>query len=264
MNATAEAPVRPKNTRNATEALEAVTSVPAQHNEAEELQALALHILNEACADLLTQRMGNIAGALHAASEASDIAYSLHRPEDSDTEPPTSIDGLVLICHHLTAAEAHLEAATGDELPGAISAAVMLGHAQQFARRLHAAITGLPGSLEDLRALTTYSGAKPFRDRPTPPIRRDPAAALEPGQLSRAQLQLFMQQLAGGLGTVNQTLQMAQTSDEDWQRQRLLDAAQLMTQSLGAIADHASGSTICGSIGDWICGPFFNELGDAA
>lgn len=252
-----------KSARTSQKAIQATTPAP-QKTEAEELQFRALNILLFVITDLSESGLSGMPGALHAANQDDSIAYSMCYPNDCGTIPPAPLDGLILICHHLGAVGPYLEDATDADLHVAISASALLAHAQQLAHRLHAAIEGLPGTLEDLRALTTYAGAKPFRDRPTPPIRRDPAATLEPGTLSRAQLQLFMEQLAGGLRTINQTLQMAQTSDEDWQRQRLLDAGQLMTQSLGAIADHASGSTICGSIGDWICGPFFNELGDAA
>lgn len=265
MNATAEAPTRPKNTRKTASAPEAASPAPAHHkSEAEELQAKALKILLFVITGLSESGLSGIPGALHAANQADSVGYSMCYPNDSGTIPPAPLDGLALICHHLDAIDQHLESADGLALPTAISAAALLGHAQQFARRLYAAIAGLPGTLEDLRALTTYAGAKPYPSRPTPPIRREPAAALELDQLSRAQLQLFMEQVAGGLGTLNETLMMAQTCDEDWQRQRLLDAGQLMAQSLGAIADHASGSSICGSIGRWMCGPFFDELGGAA
>lgn len=251
-----------KSARASQKAIQTTTPAP-QKTEAEVLQAQALNILMHVSSDLSEANLFNIPGAEAAATAASNIAYDLSHPEEQD-KPIAPLDGLLLIRHSLETVATCLDAAPPMLIPTAISAAGLLAHVDQLASRLFFAIEGLPGSLEDLRALTTYAGAKPFRDRPTPPIRRDPAATLEPGQLSRAQLQLFMQQVAGSLGTINQTLQMAQTSDEDWQRQRLLDAAQLMTQSLGAVADHASGSTICGSIGDWMCGPFFNDLGDAA
>lgn len=263
MNATAEAPTRPKNTRKPEKSAEAVTPAPAHRSESEELQAQALNILMCISSDLSEAGLFDIPGAENAAITAVNIAYDLCHPDECES-PRQPLDGIALIRHHLESVGTCLDAAPSELVPTAISAAGLLEHADQFAQRLFSAIGGLPGTLEDLRTLTTYAGAKPYRNRPTPPIRRDPAATLEPGLLSRAQLQLFMEQVAGGLGTVNQTLQMAQTSDEDWQRQRLLDAGQLMVQSLGAIADHASGSTIAGSIGSWVCGPFFDELGDAA
>ena len=242
-------------------AIQASSTAP-QKSEAEELQAKALQILLFVITNLAESGLSGIPGALHAANQADSIGYSMCYPNDSGTIPPAPLDGLALICHHLGTVEPYLESADDVDLHVAISASALLAHAQQLAHRLHAAIEGLPGTLEDLRALTTYAGAKTYRDRPTPPIRRDPAATLEPGQLSRAQLQLFMEQVADGLKTTNQTLKMAQTSDEAWQRQSCLDAGQLMVQSLGAIADHASGFTIGGSIGDWVCGPFFNDLGE--
>ncbi len=263
MNATAEAPTRPKNTRKPEKSAEAVTPAPAHRSESEELQAQALNILMCISSDLSEAGLFDIPGAENAAITAVNIAYDLCHPDECES-PRQPLDGIALIRHHLESVGTCLGAAPSELVPTAISAAGLQEHADQFAQRLFAAIGGLPATLEDLRVLTTYAGAKPYRNRPTPPIRRNPAATLEPGQLSRAQLQLFIEQVADGLRTTNQTLKMAQTSDEAWQRQSCLDAGQLMVQSLGAIADHASGSTIAGSIGSWVCGPFFDELGDAA
>lgn len=261
-----EVSTRPQKAAKATHTPAKANRAPApaaQNPEAEDLQAQALHILMYVSTDLAEANLTNIPGALHAATEANNIAYCMCHPEDSASEPPTVLDGLTLICHHLDAVGLHLAAAEGHELHSAISAAALLDHTQQLARRLHAAIVGLPGTIEDLRALTTYAGAKPYRDRPTPPIRRAPAALLEHGKLSRAQLQLFVEVLAGELGTIDDLLKMAQSCDEDWQHQRLLDAGQSMVQNLGAIVDHASGGKTRGSIGRWFCGPFFEELGGA-
>ncbi|MGE8319071.1 MAG: hypothetical protein ACN6O3_10020 [Comamonas sp.] len=55
-----------------------------------------------------------------------------------------------------------------------------LYYAEKLADRICRAYEGLPGTLEELRALTTFAGAKPYRDRPTPPIRRAPAAVAGP------------------------------------------------------------------------------------
>lgn len=248
---------------NATsKAIKAAAPAPLK-SESEELQAQALHILMCISSDLSEVGLFDIPGAENAAITAVNIAYDLCHPDECE-RPRQPLDGIVLIRHHLESVGTCLGAAPSELVPTAISAAGLQEHADQFAQRLFAAIGGLPATLEDLRVLTTYAGAKPYRNRPTPPIHREPAATLEPGLLSRGQLQRFMEELAGGLSTINQTLQMAQTCDEDWQRQRLLDAGQLMVQSLGAIADHASGSSVGGSIGDWMCGPFFDELGDAA
>ena len=233
-----------------------------QTSEAERLQAKALQVLLFVITDLAESGLSGIPGALHAANQADSIGYSMCYPNDSGTIPPAPLDGLALICHHLGTVEPYLEAATDADLHIAISASALLAHAQQLANRLHEAIAGLPRTLEDLRALTTYAGAKPYRNRPTPPIRRDPAASQEPGKLSRAQLQLFMEQIAGGLSTANDILMMAQSGDEEYVRTRSLNAGQLMVQSLGAIADHACGSEIQGSIGRWMCGPFFDDLGE--
>lgn len=262
-NITAEAPARPKNTRKPAKSAETRTSAPAPHREAADLQAEALQILMYVSTDLAEANLTNIPGALHAATEANNIAYCMCHPEDSASEPPSILSGLELIGSYLDTVGVHLEAAGPLELHTAISASALLELTQQLARRLHAAIVGLPGTIEELRALTTYAGAKPYRDRPRPPIRREPVKA-KAGQLTRAQLLAFVETMAGSLGTLNETLMMAQTADADWQRERLLDAGQLMAQSLGAMADHMAGSDINGSIGRWMCGPSFDEMGRSA
>lgn len=53
-----------------------------------------------------------------------------------------------------------------------LAAAAAIDQANEFAKKLSAAHGGLPGTIEDLRALTTFAGIRTFRDRPTPPIRR--------------------------------------------------------------------------------------------
>lgn len=257
-----EVSTRPQKAAKPANATKKVTQATAPlKSESEELQDQALNILLHVSTDLAEANIYNIPGAEHAANAAGNIAYDLCHPDELE-QPRQPLDGIALIRHHLESVGTCLDAAPSELLPTAISAAGLLEHADQFAQRLFSAIGGLPGTLEDLRALTTYAGAKPYRSRPTPPIRRDPAATLEPGLLSRAQLQRFMEEIAGGLGTINQMLKMAQTSEETWRSRSCLDAGQLMVQSLGAIADHASGFTIGGSIGDWMCGPFFDDLGE--
>ncbi|WP_404299823.1 hypothetical protein [Alicycliphilus denitrificans] len=58
-------------------------------------------------------------------------------------------------------------------------------HASDLANRLFLAYRGLPGTIEHLRALTTYRGAKPFRGQPNPPIQRS-SHEQEPARKLRA------------------------------------------------------------------------------
>lgn len=50
--------------------------------------------------------------------------------------------------------------------------AAVVDKALEYSSLLVSAYAGLPGTLEDLRDLTTFAGVRTFRDRPTPPIRR--------------------------------------------------------------------------------------------
>ena len=190
---------------------------------------------------------------------AQDIAYAMVNPDDVKFVPDTAW-GLQQINEHLHSASALVCQAAGKAVPIATTLAALVDFATQYSERLRAAVCCQPLDLEALRQLTTVSGAKPYRDRPTPPIRREPVQA-KAGQLTRTQLLAFVETMAGSLGTLNETLMMAQTAEADWQRERLLDAGQLMAQSLGAMADHMAGSDINGSIGRWMCGPSFDEMG---
>jgi hypothetical protein len=90
------------------------------------------------------------------------------------------------ILTHLAKIYTELEGASwvmeGSEIPGITLPVhlILVGTTRQafdFADRLFLAYKNLPGTLEDLRALTTFAGAKPFHNRPQPPIRRVNEAA---------------------------------------------------------------------------------------
>lgn len=144
---------------------------PQLQNEAEQLQASALQILGFMCSELAETGLDDIPGAALAAYDADSVVFVLRNPDEID-EPIGVLVALELLHQHLDQTALCLEAATGLDLPIAIHAIGLVDHIDQFAKRLQAAISGLPATLEDLRALTTFAGAKPFRDRPTPPIRR--------------------------------------------------------------------------------------------
>lgn len=267
MNATAAAPTRPKNTHKPAKNGEAAMATPpvqaqvgAQTEYQEALQQ-ALNILMHVSTDLSEANLSSIPGALEVAIKASDIACQMCNPQDYEIEPFAPLDGLTLMCHHLDSLALCLEGAIDTSLPAAISASCLLDCTDQFARSLYSAIAS--GSLEELRALTTYAGAKPCRDRPRPPIRRAPAET-EGGVFTKAQLQMFLEQVAGQAATLNDVLMMAQSSQEEWERDRLVNAAQVMAQGLGCLADHAAGEQILGGMGRWHCGPDFTRTGGAA
>lgn len=92
------------------------------------------------------------------------------------------------------------------------------------------------------------------------PCKEDGSQLVSDGY-SQAQLVMIMQSIATQMSALNGLLQMAQTCDEDWESARLLDAAQVMVQGIGSLADGATGGEIFGDIGRWHCGPFFDDAG---
>ncbi|MBB6577970.1 hypothetical protein HNP33_002038 [Comamonas odontotermitis] len=144
---------------------------PQLQDEAAQLQASALQILGFMCSELAETGLDDIPGAALAAYEANSVVFVLRNPDEID-EPIGVLVALEQLHQHLDRTALCLEAATGLDLPVAVHAFGLVDHIDQFSKRLHAALSGLPAILEDLRALTTFAGAKPFRDRPTPPIRR--------------------------------------------------------------------------------------------
>lgn len=83
-------------------------------------------------------------------------------------------------------------------------------------------------------------------------------------RFNRAQLHMLLEQVAGQAATLNDILVMAQCSQEECERERLINAAQVMAQNLGSFADHATGEGVLGGIGRWQCGPAFEQEGGTA
>ncbi|ROR02113.1 hypothetical protein EDF72_1231 [Delftia acidovorans] len=147
----------------------------------------------------------------------------------------------------------------------AVYVSLLIDHAEAFSGRLCVAYANAKHDLGELRAMTTYAGPRPYHDRPTPPIRRDPEAAQEVGvTFSRAQLAAVLEVVAGNMATLGSILAMALTSDGEWERLNLISAAQSITTSVGSVADHAVGDSVIGDIGRWHGGPNFHALGAKA
>ena len=81
---------------------------------------------------------------------------------------------------------------------------------------------------------------------------------------SLAQLQMLMQSIATQMAALNGLLLVAQTCEDDCERARLVDAAQALAQSVGCLADEATGGGIIGGMGLWHCGQGFEKTGGAA
>lgn len=102
-----------------------------------------------------------------------------NRHERHDLDP---VDGDILghleeIANELTFACQRMDetgGSAGETVPVQLILAGTLNQADGLANRITHAYKFLPGTLDELRSLTTFAGAKPHRERPTPPIRRDP------------------------------------------------------------------------------------------
>lgn len=141
-------------------------------NEAEVLQEAALQILMFMGSEIANADLDGLGNAKEIAIGVDGIVYSILNPDPADSHSFDVLDDLITIRHQLNTLSASLEGATGLRVAAAVFAAGLVLQADQYAERLHAAISCLPATLEDLRALTTFAGVRPFRDRPTPPIRR--------------------------------------------------------------------------------------------
>lgn len=147
----------------------------------------------------------------------------------------------------------------------AVYVSLLIDHAEDFSGRLCVAYANRKQDLGELRAMTTCVGTRPYQDRPTPPIRREPEVAQEVGvTFSRAQLAAVLEVVAGNMATLGSILAMALTSDGEWERLNLISAAQSITTSVGSVADHAVGDSVIGDIGRWHGGPNFHDLGAEA
>lgn len=110
---------------------------------------------------------------------ARELLDLLRYPDDHERHPLDPARGD--IHEHLAHISSELENALEDMLGAILPDYAPSDHAvftaliecaYNFAERLFIAYSGLPATLEDLRALTTEAGAKPLRDRPQPPIQR--------------------------------------------------------------------------------------------
>ncbi|UBB16167.1 hypothetical protein [Comamonas odontotermitis] len=228
-------------------------------NEAEVLQEAALQILMFMGSEIANADLDGLGNAKEIAIGVDGIVYSILNPDPADSHSFDVLDDLITIRHQLSNLSACLEGATGLRVAAAVFAAGLVLQADQYAERLHAAIFGLPATLEDLRALTTFAGVRPFRDRPTPPIRR-----IQPGtgEKTPAQLMRVLQFAAEQAGNANDILMMLQAIPKlSHEVYVLINSAQAITQYVGAAADDALGGDISGDFEHWTYGPNFADAG---
>lgn len=217
----------------------------------------------------------------HHISDAESHAWDLHSIEKEWTEdgPPPTVHDLVLLIHshlHLAIAEIGASQDTSNA-PMMYCVRLLVGEAFQLARELQEAYLGLPATRASLAALTNKlqqpgtaataieAGARQYRDRPTPPIRRveDDSEDMGRSALTRKQLLCVLEVAASNLATIDNILMQAQTEPDSWALSGLVDAAQALTRHCGGMVDTAAGAGILGGHDRWNFGPNFADLGKA-
>ncbi|CAN7370034.1 hypothetical protein [Acidovorax sp. LjRoot117] len=262
---TAVAPTRANKAPPKAKATATDTSVQTKSNEADLLLQEALLTLNFVLTDLCESSIP--AGAAPAATEAQNISYGMchDKDEEANADAPgftPSIEfwtGVDLLERQLNAVMLLLGKANGLELRGAIAAVPLVEFARSYLESLTDAVAA--GSNTALRALTTFAGARQFRDRPSPPIRRVGDSA--EGPYSLQQLRSVLTAVAGVAVTLDQVLMNAQASDSEWNTGVLIDSAQILARHLGGMADCAVGGTVQGDHDRWNYGPNFAQEGKA-
>ena len=148
-------------------------------SEGDKLAVEAAQVLVGMMGHLIDIRGGSICDLSNTHLQEADYLLNLLvAPEDQmrDVEDPAMGD----IRDHLGRISLELKEAEKvvlRDIPGyapseqAVVTAIVY-HASDFAERLFLAYISLPGTLEELCFMSTSAGARPHRDRPTPPIRR--------------------------------------------------------------------------------------------
>jgi hypothetical protein len=185
--------------------------------------------------------------------EADHLLNLLVAPEDQmrNVEDPVAADILDHLARISSALESAEEVAHLRDIPGYVPseqalATAVISFANDFAERLFLAYKNLPGSLADLCTLTTSAGARQFRDRPTPPIRR-----------IDKDLKSALNVIAIQASTLSEFLWHAKDAAEDNHDLRAANdflVAQGLAEYIGIVADESTGSNFIGGALDWAKG----------
>lgn len=204
-------------------------------------------------------------------SEACDHAWDLARIEEEWTEPgpaPTAASLIPMVQANLHHAMIEMLASTDtSHAPLMYCVRLLVAEALGIASRLCAAYQGLPETRADMVALTDFqlveAGARQFRDRPSPPIRRADGPTDGKGPYNHAQLCAIITGIAEVALTLDRVLMSAQVTEDSWDKSVLIDTAQLLARQLGGMADSAVGGEMYGTHDVWNYGPNFAALGKA-
>lgn len=189
------------------------------------------------------------------------LAPGYHDRNDEDPADGDIRDYLALISSELAGAVEVLDRCKMVGIGQQVILSATAHHALELADRLLLAYSGLPGTLEDLRALTTYAGAKPSRNRPTPPIRRVDQG---PGtELTSAQYRIVLEVIAGHAFTLQNLLRTANTHLTEYEGCLMQEAAKIIAGTIGGMADSAIGGKVSGGHDGFHYGTAFSDEGRA-
>lgn len=176
LNATAVAPVRATKTTARPKVAPYATPSKPSLSEGDQLALQAAAIVGKLVQSVVEGPHGSDFAGFDEVNEADSIFLTLAQWNDTDGherfEDDTIHDLLAQASVSLAKAFAEVLGAENCDAGERLERAVLLEAAHDRMVSLTSAIDGLPSTLESLRAMTTFAGARQYRDRPAPPIRR--------------------------------------------------------------------------------------------
>lgn len=185
-NATAVAPQRATKATARTKVVSPATPSKPSLSEADQFALQAAAIVGKLVQSVVEGPRGSSFSGFDELVAADSIFLMLaqwNEPDGHERYPDDTIQDL-LAQASVNVAKALSRVLGADDCDAGerLERAVLLEAAHDQMGLLTSAIDGLPGTLERLRALTTFAGVRQYRDRPTPPIRRvDEQSQLQAG-----------------------------------------------------------------------------------
>ncbi len=191
--------------------------------------------------------MSGFAGPAELFNTAENQVAILAYGDEGDQPVEVTRTEIESLADALRAAMESLDATAKDSPLGTPIAVAVLGHyAQELLARIADALEASPATLAPLMALSTYSGLRPHRDRPTPPIRR-----------IDKDLKSALNVIAIQASTLSEFLWHAKdTAEENHDLRAANDflVARGLAEYIGIVADESTGSTFIGGALDWAKG----------
>ena len=264
-----KAPARKKSAPAVT-----VPVVAPQQSEADQLLSKAARVIGALIVPLTNCYPWNIYSGWDQVNAADDQLMDLGKTAEEWTATgeegpqPSNIELIMAASGNLNAAQAELLNADDFDANERLLVVTLITNAIPLVARLHEAYAGLPGSIEDLRALTTFAGARPHGDRPMPPIRREPESAQATHLHHAKDVQTVFETLATQALTLRDFLLDARTKlDTNKGTVRAANdmlVAQHLAAFIGSMADEMGGGRYIGSPASWATMDGIEPIGGAA